>query len=215
MHRRRRPCLQSRLRGWRARLEAPHKPDRALGPASASTRPACPKRRPARESWWSVRRVIGRSLAHRFFSRASAVLMSAHDGGVNHHVFVSGVARQKVENSLENSGFCPSAVALMYDLPVAETRRQVTPGNSGSIPIKNCIDEQSVVRCGASDMTFSARQKILDPLPLVVSQSKALHGSALREADCPAVLALTSNPSAASRREAPPSTSAITRPRMS
>src|SRR6516165_2885866 len=30
-----------------------------------------------------------------------------------------------------------------------------------------------------------------------------------------AVLALTSNPSAASRREAPPSTSAITRPRMS
>jgi hypothetical protein len=32
-------------------------------------------------------------------------------------------------------------------------------------------------------MAFTAGQKILDPCPLVVSQSKALHGSALRIAD--------------------------------
>ena len=37
----------------------------------------------------------------------------------------------------------------------------------------------------SADMTFAAGQKILDPLPLIVSQSKALHGSALREADRP------------------------------
>jgi hypothetical protein len=32
-------------------------------------------------------------------------------------------------------------------------------------------------------MSFPAGQEILDPLPLVVSQPKALHGSALLEAD--------------------------------
>src|SRR5712691_7893269 len=37
------------------------------------------------------------------FSRASAVLMSAHDGGIEHHVFVVGVACQQLENSLENA----------------------------------------------------------------------------------------------------------------
>jgi hypothetical protein len=34
-------------------------------------------------------------------------------------------------------------------------------------------------------VTFAAGQKILDPFPLVVSQSKALHESALRKADLP------------------------------
>jgi hypothetical protein len=73
----------------------------------------------------------------------------------------------------------------VHDLPVAETRRQITPGNSSSISVKNSVNEQSVVRRGAADMTFPAGQKILDPLPLVVSQPKALHGSAPLEADHP------------------------------
>jgi hypothetical protein len=34
-------------------------------------------------------------------------------------------------------------------------------------------------------MAFATGQKILDPFPLVVSQSKALHGSVLHKADLP------------------------------
>jgi hypothetical protein len=104
--------------------------------------------------------------------------MRAHDGGVNHHVFVVGVSRQHLENALENSTFCPSVKALMHDFPVAETRGQITPGDPCSVSIKNRIDEQPIIRCVTADMTFTTRQKILDPLPLVISQSKALHGSA-------------------------------------
>jgi hypothetical protein len=56
----------------------------------------------------------------------------------------------------------------VYDLPVAKTRRQVTPGNAGSVSIKNRVNEQTVVRCSAADMAFPARQKIFDPLPLII-----------------------------------------------
>src|SRR5215471_6947069 len=135
--------------------------DRDLDPVSASTRLDCPKRRRAHESWWSVRRASGRSLASRFFSRACAVLVSAHDGRVDHHVLVIGIAGQQLENPLENAALCPSAEALVYDLPVAKTRRQVTPGNAGSVSIKNRVNEQTVVRCSAADMAFPARQIVM------------------------------------------------------
>jgi hypothetical protein len=72
-----------------------------------------------------------------FFSRAGAVLMSANDCSVDHHVFVVGIARQQLENTVENAALCPSAKALVHDPPVAETRRQITPGNSRSISVKN------------------------------------------------------------------------------
>src|SRR3984893_4609694 len=159
------------------------KQDHGPGPVRASTRLDCPEHRRAHEFWWSVRRAIGRSLASRFFSRTSAVLMSAHNGGVNHHVFVVRIACQRLENSLENAALGPSAKALVHDLPVAETHRQISPGNSRSISVKNRVNEQPVVCRSAADMSFPAGQEILDPLPLVVSQPKALHGSALLEAD--------------------------------
>src|ERR1700720_874291 len=113
-----------------------------------------------------------------FFSSASTVLVSAHDRGVDHHVFVVGVARQQLENAIENAALRPSVKALVYDVPVAKTRGQITPRDSRSISVKNRINEQPVVCCIAAHMTFSPGQKIFDPLPLVVSQSKALHGSA-------------------------------------
>jgi hypothetical protein len=111
--------------------------------------------------------------------------MSANDCSVDHHVFVVGIARQQLENTVENAALCPSAKALVHDPPVAETRRQITPGNSRSISVKNRVNDQPVIRCSAADMAFSAGQRILDPLPLVVSQPKALHGPALLEADRP------------------------------
>jgi len=36
-------------------------------------------------------------VARRFFSRAGAMLMRAHDGGVDHHVFVVVITRQQLE----------------------------------------------------------------------------------------------------------------------
>jgi hypothetical protein len=113
--------------------------------------------------------VIGRSLARRFFSCASAVLVRAHDGSINDHVFVVVFTRQQLENTLENSTLRPSTEALMHDLPIAKALREIPPGNAGSISVENGFDEQSIVGCSPSHMAFAAGQKILDPVPLVVA----------------------------------------------
>ena len=91
--------------------------------------------------------------------------MSAHNGSVNHHVFVVVIACQQLENTLENAALRPSAKALVHDLPVAETRGQITPRNTSSISVENGFDEQPIVRRGATYMAFTAGQKILDPCP--------------------------------------------------
>ena len=119
--------------------------------------------------WWSIRRAIGRSLARRFFSSPGAMLVRANNGGVDHHVLVVVIARQQLENALENSTLRPPAEALVDDFPVTETLGQIAPRNAGSISVKNSFDEQPVIRRRSSDMAFAAGQKILDPLPLVIA----------------------------------------------
>jgi hypothetical protein len=75
--------------------------------------------------------VIGRSLAG-FFSRASAVLCARTMVASIHHVFVVAIACQLLENAIKSATLRPPAETLVYDLPVAETRGQITPG----IPIR-------------------------------------------------------------------------------
>ena len=97
------------------------------------------------------------------------MLVSAHDGGVDHHVFVIVIARQQIENTLENPTLRPSAEALMDDLPIAKALRKIPPRDASSKSVQNSFDEQSVVRRRAAHMAFAAGKKILDPIPLVVA----------------------------------------------
>ena len=60
------------------------------------------------------------------------MLMSAHDGGVNHHVLVVVIAGQEPENPLENATLGPSVEALIDDLPVAKALGQIAPGDAGA-----------------------------------------------------------------------------------
>src|SRR5689334_5805909 len=104
--------------------------------------------------------------------------MSAHNGGVDHHVFVVGIARQQSENAIKNPAFRPSAEPLMHALPIAKARRQIAPRHTGPEPIQNRFNEQPVIRRRAANVPLPAWQNILDPIPLVVAQAKALHRSA-------------------------------------
>jgi hypothetical protein len=97
------------------------------------------------------------------------MLMRAHDGGIDHHVLVIVIARQQLENTLENPTLRPTAKALIDDLPIAKTLGEITPGNPGSISIENRFNEQPIIRRRAPDMAFPARQNILDPIPLVIA----------------------------------------------
>ena len=103
------------------------------------------------------------------------MLVSAHDGGVDHHVFVVVIARQLFENALENPALIrsarpsPPAEPLVDDFPITETLRKVAPRNASSVPEKNGLHKQPIVGRRAAHMSFSAGQKILDPIPLVIA----------------------------------------------
>ena len=97
------------------------------------------------------------------------MLVSTNHGCIDHHVFVIVIAHQQLENPFENTALRPPAKALVDDFPIAETLRKITPWNAGSISVQNRFDEQPIIRRRAADMTFAARQKILDPVPLIVT----------------------------------------------
>src|SRR5258708_20392923 len=82
--------------------------------ASASGYRDYPRHRRARGFWWSILRATCRSLARRFFSRTGAMLVSAHDGGIDHHVLVFVIAVQHLENHVETPALPPSAETLMH-----------------------------------------------------------------------------------------------------
>jgi len=99
------------------------------------------------------------------------VLVSAHDGGVDHHVFVVVITRQHLENALENAALRPPIEALVDDLPIAKALGEIAPRYTRPKSEENRFDEQSIIRRSASHMAFAAGQKILDPIPLIIAQN--------------------------------------------
>jgi hypothetical protein len=55
-----------------------------------------------------------------FFLRAGAVLVSAHNGGIDHHIFVVMILGQQLENTFEDSALCPPAEPLVDRFPMAK-----------------------------------------------------------------------------------------------
>ena len=97
------------------------------------------------------------------------MLVSTHNSGVDHHVLIVMIARQQSENAPENPALGPSVETLVDDFPIAKTLREITPRNAGSISVENRFNEQPVIRRRTTNMAFAAGQKILDPVPLVVT----------------------------------------------
>src|ERR1700722_13253735 len=184
-YRHRKPCRPGGHAGRLFRATVRRMSGRDPAPASASIRPDCPGHQRARGFWSSVRRGIAQWLAGRFFLRPGAMLMCTHNGGIDHHVFIVGIARQQLENAGQNPALAPPAEALVDDFPIPETCRKITPRDARPIPEKDRFDEQTVIRRRAPDMTFTAGEKILDPIPLVVAQCITPHRSAPPQADRP------------------------------
>src|ERR1700723_4500510 len=111
------------------------------------------------------------------------MLVSAHDGGVNHHVFVVVIAGQELENPLESTALGPSVEALIDDLPVTKALGQIAPRDAGAKPEENGFDEQTIVRRRTAHMAFAAWENVFDPIPLVVAQGISSHRSAPPQAD--------------------------------
>jgi hypothetical protein len=97
------------------------------------------------------------------------MLMSPHDSGVDHHVFVVVIIRQQLENALENPALRPPIEALVNDVPRAKTLWKIPPRHAGSKSKEYGFNKQPIIRGGAANMALAAGKKILDPIPLVIA----------------------------------------------
>ncbi len=97
------------------------------------------------------------------------MLVSPNNGCVDHHVLVVVITGQQLENTLENPALRPPVEALVDDVPVAEALGKIAPRNAGSKSVDNRVNKQPVVLCRSANVAFAARQKVLDPLPLVIA----------------------------------------------
>jgi hypothetical protein len=95
--------------------------------------------------------------------------MGAHNGAVDHRVFIVGVSGQMLKNPFPDTRFCPTAEAAVNVFPVTETFRQVPPGNTGTVSVENRLHEQAVIRRGYPNRARLAWQQVADPVPLIVA----------------------------------------------
>ena len=112
------------------------------------------------------------------FWGARTVLVSANDGRVDRHEFIVGVCRQSRENPRKCASFAPMTITQARRFPVTVAFGKIAPRDASSIAKVNRIHEKPIVSGSAADMAFAPGQKVFDPVPLIVAQSVAEHGSA-------------------------------------
>jgi hypothetical protein len=88
------------------------------------------------------------------------MLVGAHNGGIDYHVFVVGIARQQLKNTLENPALGPPAEALVDDFPIPKRAGRSARGRPPDTE-KNGLDEQTIIRRGTPDMTFTAGKSLI------------------------------------------------------
>ena len=110
------------------------------------------------------------------------MLVGSHNGRVDHRVFIVGIIRQGLEKILPNATRGPAGEALVSVAPAAKTLRQIAPWCPHSKFPDHRIDEKTIAQLAvAADRAGPARQQMLDPGELVVSQCMTFHRSLLQE----------------------------------
>src|SRR3954464_5763826 len=74
--------------------------------------------------------------------------MRAHEGRVDHGVFVVGVDRQVLEHPLPYAGLGPATEAGLHRDPTAEPLGHIAPGNARPIAVERRPHEEPDIRGG-------------------------------------------------------------------
>jgi hypothetical protein len=67
--------------------------------------------------------------------------MSAHDGTVDHRVFIVGVSRQAGKNPLPDATFCPTGMPFVNIQRVTKAFRQIPLRNASTVTIQHGINK--------------------------------------------------------------------------
>lgn len=98
------------------------------------------------------------------------------DSAVDHGVFEVGIFGQGSEHTIESVSLDPSAKSLEDRVPLAELIGQVAPRAARPGNPQYRLDEQSMVRAGATGVAFPAKAVRGDERPLRVGQRHADQG---------------------------------------
>ncbi len=84
--------------------------------------------------------------------------MSAHDGAVDHGVFVVGIGSEMLKYPLPDAGFGPAGKPCVDLDRVAEALRQIAPRDARTITVEHRLDKQPVVAGRHPNLPLAARQ---------------------------------------------------------
>src|SRR5882724_2273897 len=91
------------------------------------------------------------------FLSAGAVLVSAHNRGIDHRVFVVRVGCQSRKQLLPNTALRPPAKSRVNVLPWTKSFRQITPRYPRPVTVEHRFNEQPIVRGRYPDMAVASR----------------------------------------------------------
>ena len=117
-----------------------------------------------------------------YFFCASTVLMGQNNRAVDLGILVVCLGSQHFKDPLPDTTLAPAHVASMNHPKVAKAFGQIAPGNAGAITIEHCLDKEAIILGSHSDGSYSAREQMLNPLPLIITESVAPggHGTSLQ-----------------------------------
>jgi len=102
------------------------------------------------------------------------MLVGANHGAIEHQPFQVRILEFS-EDAFPSSLPGPAVESPPYAVPIAETFGQVPPGSPGFRDPKDCIDEQAIILGCDPGITFPSRQKILDPIPMIIRDLMTSH----------------------------------------
>jgi hypothetical protein len=103
------------------------------------------------------------------------MLMHTDDRTVEKNFFKICVFGQLGKDPLPDLAAFPPCKPLVDAVPQTELFRQVAPGRSRPCHPQDGVDEQTIVGGGPSAVAWFAREQVLNPIPLIVTQVQAGH----------------------------------------
>jgi hypothetical protein len=97
------------------------------------------------------------------------MLVGSNDRGVDEQVFHVSITPQGNGHAFPDTGFTPAGKANIRSMPMPEFSGEIAPRTASSHDPENRLDEAPVVLGCDTPITELARQKLLNPLPLVIS----------------------------------------------
>jgi hypothetical protein len=91
--------------------------------------------------------------------------VNLNDGTVDGGIFKVGLTTHRIEQTLENTRFGPSAEASKLAVPLTETRRQITPRLPRPDTPEDRFQKQTVVLRRGPRITGLTQQMLFKPLP--------------------------------------------------